>query len=203
MGLREQKKELMRRRLYETAMALFRERGFEPTRVRDIIEQVEVSEATFFNYFPTKEAVLHESELEFKALYAIYLRELLGRSDESVSVRVRELVSVIGQLFADDRAFMADVVGRTGMFYGSTGRAMEMDMANFVLLGELLGQGQATGEINPAGEPLQLAEILTATFMLTIANWLTGWWGDVGDLDPRLMSAVGVFLQGCTTKSVL
>ena len=87
MGLREQKKEQMGRRLYETAMALFRERGFEKTRVRDIIEQVEVSEATFFNYFPTKEAVLRESELELKALYAIYLRELVARSDESVSGR--------------------------------------------------------------------------------------------------------------------
>ncbi len=200
MGLREQKKEQMRRRLYGTAMTLFRERGFEQTRVRDIIEQVEVSEATFFNYFPTKEAVLRESELEFKALYAIYLRELLGRSDESVSGRVRELVSVIGQLFADDRAFMANVVGRTGMFSGSTGRAMEMDMENFVLLAELLGQGQATGEINSISDPLQLAEILTATFTLTITNWITGWWGDVGELDPRLMCAVGIFLQGCTTK---
>ena len=46
-----------------------------------------MSEATFFNYFPTKEAVLRESELEFKALYAIYLRELVARSDESVSAR--------------------------------------------------------------------------------------------------------------------
>jgi AcrR family transcriptional regulator len=201
MGLREQKKERMRQRLYETAMALFRERGFEQTRIRDIVEQVEVSEATFFNYFPTKEAVLHESELEFKGLYAVYLRELLGRADESVSFRTRELVSVIGQLFADDRVFMANVIGRTGMFYGSTGRAMELDMANFVLLGQLLGQGQTTGEINPAGDPLQLAEILTATFMLTISNWLTGWWGDVGALDTRLMAAVGVFLQGCTTRS--
>jgi hypothetical protein len=107
---------------------------------------------------------------------------------------------VIGQLFADDRAFMADVIGRTSMFYGSAGRAMEMDMANFVLLGELLGQGQATGEINPADDPLQLAEILTATYMLTITNWLSGWWGEVGALDSRLMSAVGVFLQGCTTR---
>ena len=200
MGLREQKKEQMRRRLYETAMALFRQRGFEQTRVRDIIEQVEVSEATFFNYFPTKEAVLRESELELKALYAIYLRELVARSDESVSGRVRELVSVIGQLFADDRAFMANVVSRTGMFSGSTGRAMEMDMENFVLLAELLGQGQGTGEINSISDPLQLAEILTATFMLTITNWITGWWGDVGELDPRLMRAVEIFLQGCTTN---
>jgi AcrR family transcriptional regulator len=197
MGLREQKKERMRRQLYETAMALFRDTGFEQTRVKDIIEQVQVSEATFFNYFPSKEAVLHDSELELKDLYAQYLRELVARSDESVSVRVRELVSVIGHIFASDREFMATVLGRTAIFSGSTGRGKEMDTENFLLLADLIGQGHATGEIDPALHPLQLAEMLTATFMLIITNWVTGWWGDNGELDPRLMTATGIFLQGC------
>ncbi len=103
---------------------------------------------------------------------------------------------MIGLLFGDDRAFMANVVGRTGMFSGSTGRAMEMDMENFVLLAELLGQGQATGEINSISDPLQLAEILTATFMLTITNWITGWWGDVGELTPDSCALLGSSSKG-------
>jgi hypothetical protein len=111
--------------------------------------------------------------------------------------RVRELVSVLGQVFAAERDFMVTVVGRTGVFYGSTGRAMEMDLANFALLADLFIQGQGSGEIGAGHDPMQLAEILTATFMLTITNWLTDWWDDVGDLEPRLMQAVGVFLGGC------
>jgi AcrR family transcriptional regulator len=199
MGLREQKKEQIRRQLYESAMALFRERGVEATRVKDIIERVQVSEATFFNYFPTKEAVLRTSELDLKELYGIYLRELLVRSDEPVPVRVRELVSVIGQVFAGDREFMAALVGRTTIFYGSVDRGKEMDMENFGLLAELFGQGQQAGEIDAALQPVQLAEMLTAVFMLTITNWITGWWGDIGQLEPRLMSAVQIFLGGCLT----
>jgi AcrR family transcriptional regulator len=199
VGLREQKKEQMRQRLYQTATALFRERGFEATRVKDIIEQVQVSEATFFNYFPTKEAVLLASELEVKELYAEFLRQLLARSSEPAVDRVRELVSVLGQVFAGDRDFMITVVGRTGVFYGSTGRAKEMDMENFALLAELFNQGKEAGEIRAGYDPMQLAEVLTAIFMLTITNWITEWWGDVGELEPRLMTAVEIFLDGCRT----
>jgi AcrR family transcriptional regulator len=197
MGLREQKKQQMRQRLYESAAARFREHGFEATRVKDITERAQVSEATFFNYFPTKESVLLDSELEIKALYAEFLRQLLARSSEPVVARLRELVSVLGQVFAADREFMVAVVGRTGVFYGSTGRAKEMDLENFGLLADLFVQGQASGEIGARHDPMQLAEILSATFMLTITNWMTDWWGDVGGLEPRLMPAVEVFLGGC------
>jgi hypothetical protein len=41
--------------------------------------------------------------------------------------------------------------------------------------------------------------LLTATFMLAITNWIIDWWGDVGDLEPRLMQAVEIFLGGCRT----
>ena len=58
MGLRETKKRKVRARIIENSIALFRERGFEATTVREIGVACELSEATFFNYFPTKDAVL-------------------------------------------------------------------------------------------------------------------------------------------------
>ena len=38
----------------EHAMRLFRTQGYEATTVQQIIDEVEVSESTFFRYFPTK-----------------------------------------------------------------------------------------------------------------------------------------------------
>ena len=32
-----------------------------------------------------------------------------------------------------------------------------------------------------------------------ITNWITEWRGDVGDLEPRLVQAVGILLDGCPT----
>ena len=55
---RERRKRETRRRLVDAAMELFRERGFQGTRVEDITERADVAVGTFFNYFPAKEAVL-------------------------------------------------------------------------------------------------------------------------------------------------
>jgi len=110
-------------------------------------------------------------------------------------------VTVIGRSFAADREFMAIVAVRSNLFYGATELARERHLKAYDLLAELFAQGQRRGEIRNDVEPFQLAEILTATYMLTIANWLIRWWGDTEDLEPRLARAVDVFLGGCQTTN--
>lgn len=60
MGLRADKKLRTRLLIIENAIALFRERGIEAARVRDIAAASDVSEATFFNYFATRDALVSE-----------------------------------------------------------------------------------------------------------------------------------------------
>ncbi|TMM00918.1 MAG: helix-turn-helix transcriptional regulator, partial [Actinobacteria bacterium] len=55
LGLRERKKQRTRELIEATARQLFIERGFEAVPVAEIARAAEVSEATVFNYFPTKE----------------------------------------------------------------------------------------------------------------------------------------------------
>jgi AcrR family transcriptional regulator len=54
-GLRERKKVRTRQLIAETARRLFVERGFDAVPVADVARAAEVSDATVFNYFPTKE----------------------------------------------------------------------------------------------------------------------------------------------------
>ena len=59
LGLRERKKLRTRQLITETAMRLFVERGFDAVPVAAIARAAEVSEATVFNYFPTKEDLVY------------------------------------------------------------------------------------------------------------------------------------------------
>jgi len=197
MGLREDKKVALRDRLHETASALFRERGFDGTRIRDVIDEVGVSEATFFNYFPTKEALLHHSARQTKDFYGIFLVHLLARAGEPAIDRLHELSRAIGGVCAADRDLMATLLTRTSLFTGATGEDEATDKENYARLAELFRQGQQGGEIGSAHDPAQLAELFIAVHTLTITNWATGYWGDIGELEPRLARALDVLLLGC------
>jgi AcrR family transcriptional regulator len=59
LGLRERKKQRTRQLIADTARRLFVERGFEAVPVSEIAREAEVSEATVFNYFPTKEDLFY------------------------------------------------------------------------------------------------------------------------------------------------
>jgi len=58
-GLRERKKQQTRQLLERTARRMFADRSFEQVSVAEIARAADVSEATVFNYFPTKEDLVY------------------------------------------------------------------------------------------------------------------------------------------------
>jgi AcrR family transcriptional regulator len=76
-GLRERKKERTRQVIAQTARRLFGDRGFEAVTVAEVARAADVSEATVFNYFPTKEDLFYSGleAFEEELLSAIRDRE--------------------------------------------------------------------------------------------------------------------------------
>ena len=63
-GLRERKKARTRAAIQSHALRLFREQGYDATTVDQIGEAAEVSESTFFRYFPAKTDVVLWDEFD-------------------------------------------------------------------------------------------------------------------------------------------
>jgi AcrR family transcriptional regulator len=73
--LRERKKQQTRQLIAETARRLFAERGFEAVTVAEVARAADVSQATVFNYFPTKEDLFYSGLEAFEDALLAAIRE--------------------------------------------------------------------------------------------------------------------------------
>jgi AcrR family transcriptional regulator len=104
-GLRERKKARTRAAIQSHALSLFREQGYDATTVLQIIEEVEVSESTFFRYFPTKADVVLSDEFDPMIVAAFRGQPPQLSVIQALRAAFKE---AFAQLSADDRAVQAD-----------------------------------------------------------------------------------------------
>lgn len=73
LGRRERKKLQTRALIQREALRLFLEKGFEATTIEEIAEAADIAPSTFFNYFPTKESVVLQDDLDPVLLEALHM----------------------------------------------------------------------------------------------------------------------------------
>lgn len=107
IGVRERNRRALRRRLSDTATAMFLARGFDEVRVSDIADACGVSTKTVWNHFPTKEALL----LDRGERLADALRQATNEHTDVLDVVVTCIESEIEQLgVVDDTSDQAGPV---------------------------------------------------------------------------------------------
>ena len=129
-GLRERKKQRTRQAIFDAALRLFEERGFEAVTVAEIARAADVSEGTVFNYFRTKEDLFYGQMEDFEAelleevrdrepgesAAAAYARALLTRSSRLDSAERADLIATAARIVGASPSLQArerEIVDRT------------------------------------------------------------------------------------------
>jgi AcrR family transcriptional regulator len=194
LGLRERKKVRLRQQIIATAIRLFRERGYEETRVDDIVQVLEISQPTFFRYFPSKDAVLRDVALRGVECMIEQLRSGLA-TDTTTAERLRKSYGTMARYVEADRALWQAVVLSGAMDPVRSPAMREHDETTVALLREVLVQGQKRGEITREFPVVHLAEFMGALYRTVVRHWAVDITGPHKLVD-RVRSAVEFFLRG-------
>jgi len=189
MGLRAEKKNKLRGRIFENAIQLFKERGFDEVTIDDIVGQLEISQATFFNYFPSKDAILHQAAEDTVARYRDMLEHEVG-SDIPTAEKIRRLLEAMGRGLETDKRFYRTLFTRSVLHFGN----VRAERVLSDLSAALMREGQRRGEIGAEYDPRELSDIFIGTYYAIIMRWLHG--NDDQSLVERLHRGAAIFLSG-------
>src|SRR5215831_4293548 len=118
LGLRERKKLRTRQLIAETARRLFLERGFDAVPVAAVARAAEVSEATVFNYFPTKEDLVYQGMEAFETELLAAVRHRPA-GEPIIAAFGRFVLQPRGLLAAGDEAAARDLTDASKMIASS------------------------------------------------------------------------------------
>ena len=194
IGLRERKKTRLRKQIIDTAIKLFRKHGYETTRIADIVEILEISQPTFFRYFPSKDAVLREVGESGYACICERLRLELSKK-AGTEERLRRLYLTMAREVEADKRLWQAVVLSGAMDPVRSAELRGHEEAAVRLLREILTQGQKRGEVTRTFPVVHLAEFMEGLYNTVVRQWAVDLTGP-HKLTDRVRSAVEFFLRG-------
>jgi AcrR family transcriptional regulator len=194
-GKRERGKVERRERLYEAALALFRSQGYEATTVADITRRAGLAKGTFFNYFPTKDAVLRY--LGTREVGRLGAASVAGSGASSLA-KLKRLMGALGISLEKDRELVS-LIFRRGV---TVPQLLAGDAGGFSIqpaASLLIRQAQREGDINPGFDPDMLAAALDALYLQQLVRWCESEQNYA--LSDRLTGMVDLLLIGITPNS--
>jgi AcrR family transcriptional regulator len=194
VGLRQRKKARLRQQIIETSIKLFRKHGYEETRIDDVVQALEISQPTFFRYFPSKDAVLREVGERGYACICERLRSELS-SNADTEERLRRLYVTMAREVETDRRLWQAVVLSGAMDPVRSAELRGHEEAAASLLRDILTQGQKRGEVTRAFPVVHLAEFMEGLYNTVVRQWAVDLTGP-HKLTERVRSAVEFFLRG-------
>jgi len=173
---------------------LFRKRGYESTRVEDIVQILEISQPTFFRYFPSKDAVLREVGRRGFSCIKEHLETELS-SEATTAERLRRMYEGMAREAESDRPLWRAVVLSGAM---DPVRSPEIRRPQEIAVGmlrDVLAEGQKRGELTMAFPAVHLAEFMEGLYTTIVRRWAVDFPGR-HSLSERVRSAVEFFLEG-------
>jgi len=168
MSLREKKKIETKNKIFKVAGRLFKEKGFDNTSVDEITGAAGIGKGTFFNYFPTKEALLREFGKQKEELVYVLVKAELEKSI-STKEKIKNILVLAAKSNEKDKNLTKLFVFEYLRHYGyEEKRSRSLN----TILQDLLEDGVKRGEVKNGIDVKRAAENITGIYYSSLMEWL-------------------------------
>ncbi len=160
-----ERRERMRKRLLESAMLVFAQKGFTSSVIQDVVAAAEVSQGSFYNYFRTSEELFHALAEELSNEIMRMIETVVGQVDDP-ALRVATAIRSYLHLMRTYRA-VARFVASAGL------RLVNKESAAYIFLPRDLKAAQRQGRLE--AETIDSAiDLIAGTGLMAIARMCDG-----------------------------
>lgn len=159
-------------KIFNVAIELFLAQGYEQTTIEQITAKADVAKGTFFNHFPTKEAVLcflGEQRVEM-------LEEMFSREVSSLQSSKEKILRIFQVLSEENERSKEITALITREMFNRQSIGMQQERESQRLLREsfitILAEGQQQSEFRADFLPEHASDMLIGTYFYTLFQWL-------------------------------
>ncbi|GAA1082112.1 helix-turn-helix domain-containing protein [Kitasatospora arboriphila] len=194
LGRRERNKIRMKERLYDAALALFTEQGYDETSIDEIAERADVARGTFFNYFQRKEDLLGTwGEKRRAALTTALVDD--GPDMDTAAGRLRRCMTTLGRMSEEHQK----ETGAMLMAWVRAGHPLVEEPYLADLFAQIAATGLERGELRAGIAAEQIGNALRDLYLGTLYRWCGRPTDPTGALTDELLTTLDLMLYGVLT----
>lgn len=165
---RQKQAEETKRHIFEVALRMLEQQGFEAIKVRDIAEKAGVSVGTFYNYYETKLDVFYETYTLADEYFAQVVAPSL--TQETARERILEVMDQYARYSCE-----LTELSLTKLLYNSDNRWFNREAQAGIVstLRDQVAYGLDRGELRGQETPEEIAQFLMIAARGLVYNWCT------------------------------
>ena len=177
MSLREKKKIETKNKIFEASGRLFKEKGFENTTVDEITRDAGIAKGTFFNYFPTKEALLlYFGEQKEELIYGLIENESIKQIP--IKEKITNILVFVAESCEKDKELTKLLIFESTRYMVQSCLGPDDEKCKDRLyrltkiICDLLEESAKNGEIKSNIDVKKAAEIISSVHFNSLMVWL-------------------------------
>ncbi|MFB7514388.1 TetR/AcrR family transcriptional regulator [Streptomyces sp. NPDC056144] len=196
-GRRERNKLRVKNRIYEAAVKLFTQKGYDQTSVDEITEAADVARGTFFNHFQRKEDLIAEwgEHRRLRLRDGLEAEGIPGTPVKDIRLALSQCMSILAAVSLEDPAETKAILTA----WVRAGFPLQEEPYLAHMFSGFIEAGRELGDISQDVDAALAGNLLRDVYLGTLYRWTQAPEGEA-DLEANLKAACATLLDGLVPR---